>query len=129
MSKRIKIRFEDQYPDGHKTFERWFDVAGVHHREEAVRRFADWKDQSVSMEPEPNNRHDKNAIAVYGHGIKGLIFKREASVMLGYIPKEIAQKLHQENLVDDAALHLNQIDVGDYLHVKISLSVPKPDKK
>ena len=125
MSSRVKIRFEDEYPAGHKTYQRWVDVAGVHHREDAVIQFASWTGQSVTMEPEPTNRHDKNAIAVFGHGTKGRIFKRKRSVMIGYIPKEIALDFRKKDLLAVAAIHLNQIDINDYLHVKVSLSIPK----
>ena len=73
---RLKLKFEDVYPAGHKTLKRWFDVAGLSYRIDDVLKFASWKHQSVSMKPEPKNRHDPNAMAVFGRGSKGFLIKR-----------------------------------------------------
>ncbi len=124
---KIKLKFDDKYVDGHKTLERWVDVAGLHlpDRKSAVRRFASFKKQSVSMKPEPRNRHDRNAIAVYGHGVAGLIFKRRKKIFLGYVPAVLAKQIADKKLKSVAQIYLNQIDINDpYYHVKISISVP-----
>ncbi len=124
---KVKLRFEDKYADGHKTLERWVDVAGLHlpERQSAVRRFASFKNQFVSMKPEPRNRHDRNAIAVYGQGVAGLIFKRRKKLFLGYVPADLAKQIADNGLKSVARIYLNQIDINDpYYHVKISISVP-----
>ena len=132
MTSRVKIDFEYEYPAGYKTFKRRFDVAGLSSREEAVRSYVTWRNHSVSMQAEPDSDHDKNAIAVYGHGQAGWLLQRKRKVRLGYLPKEIAKQLAEQCPVEKAAIHLNQIDVGEYLwmslctsHVKISISVPE----
>ena len=136
MSRRIKIRVQDEYPEGHVTLYRWFDVAGVHFRRDDILKFAGWKAQFVSMCPDPSNAHDKNAIMVLGHGTAGWLFRSEKRAHIGYLPRELSAELAEKNLVGVAAIHLNQIDVGgEYTHVKVSLSIPaepkppKPAKK
>ena len=124
---QTKLKFDDKYPEGHKTLARWIDIAGLHLRERqaAVVQFASFKKQRVSMKPEPNNRHDCNALAVYGHGVAGLIFKSKKKVFLGYVPADLAKQIADNNLQSVAQIHLNQIDINNpYFHVKVSISVP-----
>jgi hypothetical protein len=42
------------------------EVAGCYYRLKAVHAFASGTDQAVTIEPEPDNRQDPNAIKVIG---------------------------------------------------------------
>lgn len=124
---KVTMKFDDKYPDGHKTLQRWVDVAGLHvpERQKAVATFAAFKKQHLSMKPEPRNKHDPHAVAVFGHGITGLVFKTRKKVFLGYVPADLAQSLADNDLQSVARIHLNQIDInGEYFHVKFSISIP-----
>lgn len=56
-------------------------VAGVSFRAEALQRDEFSPGRSVVLRPEPDNRHDRNAVAVFDDG---------ARVQVGYLPREIA---------------------------------------
>ena len=125
-----KIRCEDTYPDEHKTLVRWFEVAGTGYRKEKALKFASCQNHWLSMKFNPINKHDSNAIEVYGHGVYGFIFKRQRKFHVGYIPSEIAAEIADHQALSSLALHLNQIDVwqGDYnpekrVYIRASLSV------
>ena len=60
---------------GHKTLNRWFDVAGPKFLEDAIRNCSSWQDHDCFDETRTSNPHDTNAIDVYGPRISGPIFR------------------------------------------------------
>jgi len=73
-------------------------VAGITRpeREDSVKGFIEGSARKVRLEPEPDNAYDPNAIRVMGIWKEG---GEEKEGMLGYIPKEIAADIEQDDIV------------------------------
>ena len=96
-------KFGDNAPAGDwvqwKIGSGWFDVKGLFNRKEAVREFlrlaAQADEQSepfgAMLNPEPDNKHDKNAMQVIG--ILGLHEAPTSRVFLGYVPADVAAEV------------------------------------
>lgn len=77
----------------------WFDVQGLFNRKEAVREFlrlaaqADERGEPFGavLNPEPDNKHDKNAMQVIG--ILGPHEAPTSLVFLGYVPADVAAEV------------------------------------
>ena len=85
------IRVESSFPPGVEPFpseDHWVAVAGITKYEDAVRAFIASKVRHVTLEREPSNPHDRNAVRVFGlwRGHDGYA----AGGALGYLPREEA---------------------------------------
>ena len=77
----------------------WFDVQGLFNRKEAVREFlrlaaqADERGEPFGalLKPEPDNKHDKNAMQVIG--TLGPHEAPTSRVFLGYVPADVAAEV------------------------------------
>ncbi len=95
--------FGDNAPTGDwvqwKIGSGWFDVQGLFNRKEAVREFlrlaaqADERGEpfGAKLKPEPDNKHDKNAMRVVG--ILGPHEAPASQVFLGYAPADVAAEV------------------------------------
>jgi len=76
---------------------------------------------SVSLEAEPTNRHDRNAVKILG--TTGV---RPGSRMLGYLPRDLAAELAGQELPPIEAVRYFERD--DYSELKINLLERKPTR-
>jgi hypothetical protein len=106
------------------------EVAGVHHRKSAVKAFARDVDDGVSrgdfafgirLERDPANPHDKNAIKVLGW-----TQRQPGSVLLGFVPREIAAELAGKEPI--AAQASRYYESGNYIELMIDILEKKPTK-
>lgn len=102
--------------DRHEPSGKWVQatlvekVAGVHHRRSDAQAFAAQAFKSekkllhygVHIEHEPDNPHDVNAIAVYGHATKkGFLGTTERVWKIGYLPADLAFDMVSEFISQD----------------------------
>src|SRR6266571_2400227 len=69
------------------------EVAGSQHRIENAIAFAQGEDHSLTLEPDPTNEHDPNAVKVFGWAKSNGLFQRS---FLGYVPKKVAGQMPAE---------------------------------
>lgn len=96
-------RFGDNAPSGDwvqwKIGSGWFEVKGLFHRIEEAREFlrqaaqADARGQPFGafLNPEPDNKHDKNAMQVIG--ILGPRQAPTSRIFLGYVPADVSAEV------------------------------------
>lgn len=63
----IKKSFLPPMPSGYQIYAGGFPVAGMQHRKEEAIRFAKSDNQELSLQKDPANEFDKNAIKLIGH--------------------------------------------------------------
>jgi hypothetical protein len=120
-------KFLPPIPDGYQIFEKSLEVAGVTHREKACERFARGQQQSLRLEPEPSNRHDKNAIRIIGVWIDSS--GKEQSTRVGYVDRDVAKILTQHGYVPSVLPRLKSIfpmESRDHVWVGISYQILGP---
>ena len=126
---KLNLRFNDPIPDGMHVYEGDVEVAGISHRKAQVIAFAKRQQHSLELEREPNNRHDPNAIKVFGRA-KGWFFW--GRFFLGYLPKETAARIARDGLWGQVSPRLRNIWWGgyvqDFLVVRLEVIAPKPEK-
>lgn len=110
-------------PDGFQIYEERLEVAGLAHHKADAARFARGKQKALEWEPEPQNRHDKNAIRLFGC-YKG--FFRTKRILIGYVPKEVAETMVERGLVADAQPRLLKTFVSDGGFIEILFQVVGP---
>jgi len=107
----ISKRFLPPVPDDCQIFWGDVEVAGIqNYRSDAV-TFIKGKDPQIHLKTDPRNRHDPNAIAVYG-SFKGLFGRKTR--MLGFVPAEIARVIAEENLSAVIQPRLRNLYSGDH---------------
>ena len=102
--------------DKHRPEGKWVQatsmqkVEGVHHRKEQAKAFADAVRKAerkglqcgLQLEHQPNNPHDRNAIAVFGVSEKKGIFSRGVGEWhIGYLDRELARELVDDFISKD----------------------------
>jgi hypothetical protein len=104
-------------------------VAGIHHRRVDVRHFCSCvqtaeragRHYGVDLLPEPENPHDRNAIAVYGH-------VGRASWKIGYLDrdtaKEITNDVLKKGLTITAELYSIWLGYDGYCDVNVIVLAP-----
>lgn len=124
------IAFKDPIPKGWRIYAGGLEVRGVHVEPQrgAVARFADGSEQRLSLEAEPDNPHDKNAIKVIGHFRK---WATTSAVVLGHVPREIAEAVVATRLLPDVTPRLTFVRVreGWAPTVQFDLLIPKEKKQ
>ncbi|MFW1676420.1 HIRAN domain-containing protein [Pontibacter sp. JAM-7] len=95
---------------------REFSVAGVSHRKQVVLKHFSKGTPKLFLMAEPDNQHDKNAIAVYA--VSGL-----RSGLVGYMPKDMAKIISDLGIVKDISVDCLKFWSGDYGGVKIYASL------
>ncbi|MBE0615159.1 MAG: HIRAN domain-containing protein [Burkholderiales bacterium] len=110
-------------PKGFQIFNARLSVAGIQHRRDDARRFADDSDQTLALEREPENTHDANAIKVMG-------VTRGTRRFIGYVPKEVAEQIVGSALADVVQPRLERIWRTDNGFVDVIFQIVGPkDKK
>lgn len=100
------LRFLPPIPKGWRIWAKELEVVGISHRIDNASAFAQANDQSLTLEPEPTNKHDPNAVKVIGWAQRKGVFER---YFLGYLPREIAA-----NLPARVRLRLKNVWQGGY---------------
>lgn len=90
----VDIKFDEPIPKGYNIYYK-IEVAGLHYRLDNAIAFVNGNNQSLELQREPDNPHDKYAIKVIGNVTTSsfLFFRSEKRVFLGYIPAEYARIL------------------------------------
>lgn len=101
------------------------EVKGVYFRIKAAKQFILGKDHGIELCPEPENIHDANAIAIYGHW-KGWFFKRRK--LIGYVPAELAKKIAEMGITYYVVGYPKNFWLGGYVrdvaYIRIDIGVP-----
>lgn len=98
-------------PDGYKWLVTSCDVTGVQHYRAAAFGWLDDKFGTLSIQRQPDNPHDPNALAVIGR-----------AGQIGHVPREIAALVAE--LPSDTQLHVSPRSVyakGDFIRVAIAI--------
>ena len=123
----IEKKFTATIPKGYEIVNNGVRVVGVFKRLTYVKEFVRGKDQTLSFEPERESHHDNNAIAVYGSYTKKslMLFSSTKKTLLGYIPKDIAQHISDNNLITLIQPHLTcACATKDGCSVEFSIAIP-----
>lgn len=107
------------------------EVKGIQHRLEAARAFALGAEQSLRLEPEPTNPHDRNAIKVLGIFVyQG---QKTYQAQLGYVDAFTAKVIAEEGIVAVIQPRLKRIWWGgfkrDFIVINFDVLAPKPPPK
>lgn len=112
----IQISVED-IPTGYYVFEdQSFFVAGVTFRPQNCDWWVSGKNLSLSFKREPDNRHDENAIAIYGKNDMG-------SKKIGYVSSDIAFDIVSDGLYKKIKPRLISVAVGDAHFIEYEILV------
>lgn len=111
-------------PKDHQIYVSNMMVAGINFRKNDVLRFMKGTDQTLALEQEPNNPHDKNAIKVIG-------VTPSARYFLGYVPKEVSEQIISTGMLDKVTPRLARMFQGshDYCEVQFQIIGLKKHKK
>ena len=116
--KDINHRFLPPIPDGMKIYESDVEVAGIQHHRESALAFVGGTNHALTLEWEPDNPHDINAIKILG-------FSGEWQ-HVGYLPAALAAQIHGEGLWGKVLPRLRNIWVSSSGYVIIRLDVLGP---
>lgn len=111
-------------PKDHQIYVSNMMVAGITFRKNDVLRFMKATEQTLALEQEPNNPHDKNAIKVIG-------VTPSARYFLGYVPKEVSEQIISTGMLDKVTPRLARMFQGnqDYFEVQFQIIGLKELKK
>lgn len=127
----------------HKPEGRWvqattaLSVYGVQYRRDAAQAFASavkaadrqGRTYGASLELEPNNKADSNAIRVIGQCEVKRLFRapRWAEWHIGYLDRETAAELHRDYLDNGTPISVELYSIyrsGDFLDIKVIVLAP-----
>ena len=119
---------EQPIPHGYQIFEERLQVAGLAHRRAVVARFICGKHLRLELIREASNKHDPNAIMVFGctDGIQN-----SKRFHLGYVPREVAKAIVGGGFWGRVMPRLLYTYLGDtgYVDVLFQILGPKGRKK
>jgi hypothetical protein len=112
-------------------------VVGVHHRKRDARAFVEAVRRAESkgliyglqLEHQPNNPHDRNAIAVFGVAeVRGWFRRGMREWHVGFLDRDLAAELHRDLISKGLPIgaELYAIYVGDEGFIDINLIVLAP---
>ena len=122
----ISEKFNVPIPDGFRIYEKEFDVAGLSYYRKPFLSILKKGQIEFGMQPDPKNKHDKNAIKVVGcrKGIFGRTVKH-----IGYLPSEISSKIHQSGVLLNLCLRPKYLWVGDEGGLVFKIELMGPSEK
>lgn len=125
MAKKYQLAAQP-IPTGFRIYEDRLDVMGITQRKKDALAFARGKHHSLTLEREPDNQADSNAIKIIGHW-SGWWLKH--SRMLGYVPKEVASRIASADVsaVVAARLLKTYASAGDFVEVQFQIVGPTDD--
>lgn len=115
--------FKPPIKKGYQIFSPSLDVAGIEQCKDDAFNFYRSKSETLQLQPEPDNAHDKNAIKVLG-------IHDTQTYFLGYVPKKSAALLAKTGLTELVYPRLLKIAVDGDRDIKINYTLvgPKNDK-
>ena len=124
-SPKKALSFLPPIPKDYQIYVSNMMVAGISFRKNDALRFMKATDQTLELERELNNSHDKNAIKVIGVTPSNKFF-------LGYVPKEVSEQIISTGMLEKVAPRLARAFQGnqDYFEIQfqiIGLKVLKKD--
>lgn len=116
--------FDNPIPKGFQIFASNLPVAGIQHRKAEAIQFARSGNQELSIEREPDNPHDPNAIRLVGVSGADRYF-------IGYLPREISEQIVATGLFESLKPRLTRIYIGtdDFLDFHYQILGPRTEKK
>lgn len=126
MSTRSYHLAEQEIPEGLQILEERLEIAGVDLRKEDAAAFATAKDAWLELDPDPGNKHDRNAIKVIGCNKGFFGIKRR---FIGYVPKEVSRVIVEGTYLDQIRPRLLRTYVGDRGFVEILFQILGPKEK
>jgi len=119
---KISKRVNPPIPEGMQIYDGG-EVAGIHHRKAAASKFIRGRGHSLELVREPRNRHDPNAIQVFG-SVAGLFGRKR--LLLGYVPADMAEKVATAGVFDSILPRLRYLRLdGEYVTVSFEILGPK----
>ena len=119
---KISRRISPPIPKGMQIYDGG-KVAGIFYRKASAAKFIRGKEHQVELVREPNNRHDPNAIQVFG-SVRGLFGKKR--LLIGYVPADIAKRLVSTGILRSVVPRLRYLKLdGDYITVSFEIVGPK----
>ena len=127
MGKRNYRLKESRIPDGYQIYFERLPVSGINFRKSNTVSFIKSNSLQIELEREPSNNHDSNAIKVIGI-VKRLFGQKR--LHLGYVPKEVAQKLVSSgfDLLVLPRLHKTFLGSDNYTEIDIQILGPAGKK-
>jgi len=110
-------------PAGFRIYEEGIAIAGLDQHAQAARDFCKADDPRLEFAPEPQNAHDKTAIAIIGTWRSW--FARKPG-KLGYVPRDIAGRLAAVNLASTVRPRLLKTYLGPDAFVDIEFQIVGP---
>lgn len=123
MSTR-RFHLESQpIPEGYEIVEERLEVAGIKHRKDDARAFANASNGWLELERDPANQYDPNAIKVLGC-TKGLFGTKRR--FIGFVPKNVAKAIVVGGHANVVRPRLLKTYVGDLGFVEILFQILGP---
>ena len=107
-----------------KIYESNIEVAGIHHRLDHALSFACGRNHRLGLRREPGNKHDPNAIMVFGICEGFLFWFITRRYHIGYVPRDIAAKIVRGELFNSITPRLRHIYVAKknaYITVRLDI--------
>jgi hypothetical protein len=123
----IKMRFDPEVPEGMQVWANWEEVKGTKHYLSATAAFAKGKDRDLRLIPEPANRFDPNAIAIFAI-YKGWFLRHQR--IIGYVAAPVAAAIAERGDLPALRPRLRSIWWGghhrDFIVVNFDILEPMP---
>jgi len=111
-------------PTGYQIFAKNLPVAGIQHRKDEALKFARSSNQELSLQREPSNEFDSNAIKLIGLSGSNRYF-------IGYLPKELSAQIIDTGMFENIKARLGRIYISnnDFVDIQYQVIGPKVHKK
>ena len=111
-------------PTGYQIFAKNLLIAGIQHRKVEALKFARASNQELSLQRDPSNKFDPNAIKLIG-------LSGATEYFIGFLPKELSAQIIGTELFDSLKARLGRIYISknDFLDIQYQVIGPKADKK
>lgn len=104
------IYFKEPIPKGMRIFVKQFEVMMAKEYINQIEKIANSKTPEIVLESEPKNKYDTNAIKVLA---KKKVLFWEITLMLGYLPRDLAKFITEYNLIKNLIPRAKSIWFGD----------------
>lgn len=125
---KAALMAQDAIPEGYQIYEDRLTPAGISFRKDQATAFARRADGWLELEPEPGNKHDKNAIKVIGCAKGWFRIKRR---FVGYVPKEVSRRIVSRGFLSSVRPRLIHTYIGrdGFVDILFQILGPKGRKK
>lgn len=126
-----KQEFNPPIPTGWETYTLGFKVSSVEHRLEFAKvAFENNDNPDAIIQPEPDNQRDKHAIQVLipKKGSFFGLFKFNTDFHIGYIPRQLAELIHEYDLQHILRARLRKLYVSADSSMTIIIDLMGPSR-